>query len=61
MTSEFPLICAKEKTRTDLAGVKSAVPPTGADENVRNVLDVTRVSVHRLTHGVINNRYCDLL
>jgi len=46
---------------TDLARVESAVSPTGADEDVRNVLDVTRVPVHRLAHGVIDDRYCDLL
>jgi len=57
----FARNCKQQGMETDLARVESAVSPTGADENVRNVLDVTRVPVHRLAHGVVDDRYCDLL
>lgn len=47
--------------RTDLARVESAVSPTGADKYMRDMLDVTRVSVHRFAYAIIDNRYCNLL
>lgn len=47
--------------RTDLTGVESTVPPTGADKYMWDVLDVTRVSVHRFAYAIIDNRYCNLL
>jgi len=47
--------------KTNLARIKSTAPPTGADKYVWNVLDVTRVSVHRFAYAVIDNWYRNLL
>jgi len=51
----------KLPAKTNLARIKSTAPPTGADKYVRNVLDVTRVSVHRFAYAIIDNWYRNLL
>jgi len=58
---KFCFIYIKLPATTNLARIKSTAPPTGADKYVRNVLDVTRVSVHRFAYAIIDNWYRNLL
>lgn len=40
-----------------LARIKSSVFPTGTNEYVRNMLDVSSVSVHNFAHCIIDHWY----
>lgn len=44
-----------------LAGIEAAPAPTRADEDVRDVFDVTSRFVHGLAHGVVDDGHGDLL